>query len=718
MSVSRDVCEPAPPRTGVSESSLWDCALYLYKRENVLLVLTANDRRPGALGLERRQRSQGAGAPAADTGGHAESATASVWVFWAPYESSTKHRELCQTDTARVSPEDKATFSRRHGASQPLDRGDPHAFSVCVGDLLALRRHLPAIGSPRVCFTKKGGEMLPELAFQEGGLRDFLSALRRHIELEPDSTDPDLFYVRAAIADDCPRSRKASNVQISNKGFRVQPRTNRRFSASPAAIAMLVQEQPSHIQSGPVVIPQAPSANPRLCEQQHRHASEASSPSAVSGSSREDSIFGTTLAAEEELTFHLLERFAQITRLARTATSSLSAAYRQRRTRGRRTASSTVTDDANPNAASKDNEYPAVSEDATSDEPLASVTVQYENGEIIPPLRTLDRDFARYRPLRAAAGVSREAFQRGRRLDPLAMRRAIFAGGLEEDARADAWPYLLGVFDWTISPEEEQEQRSRLEKEYVVLREQWRSISEKQERRFTKYRDRRAQIEKDVVRTDRNVDLFRNDDSVALSQLFNILLTHAFFNFDLGYCQGMSDLAAPIVYVLGAKDEALAFWCFAALMDVLERNFRKDQSGMNEELARLAIITKHIDGGLYEYLKQQQADNFYFCYRWLLVRFKREFPFEQVLYLWDVMWAAPGSVGGGLFHLYVAAALLELHRDVILQYRLSADELFSYASRMAMRNDAELVIAKAETLFKEFGLPAEIELQLTQKRLI
>jgi len=35
-----------------------------------------------------------------------------------------------------------------------------------------------------------------------------------------------------------------------------------------------------------------------------------------------------------------------------------------------------------------------------------------------------------------------------------------------------------------------------------------------------------------------------------------------------------------------------------------------------------------------------------------------------------------------------------------------------------MRNDAELVIAKAETLFKEFGLPAEIELQLTQKRLI
>ena len=38
--------------------------------------------------------------------------------------------------------------------------------------------------------------------------------------------------------------------------------------------------------------------------------------------------------------------------------------------------------------------------------------------------------------------------------------------------------------------------------------------------------------------------------------------------------QGMSDLCAPILAVL--RDEAEAFWCFAALMDRLEGNFNTD----------------------------------------------------------------------------------------------------------------------------------------------
>lgn len=38
--------------------------------------------------------------------------------------------------------------------------------------------------------------------------------------------------------------------------------------------------------------------------------------------------------------------------------------------------------------------------------------------------------------------------------------------------------------------------------------------------------------------------------------------------------QGMSDLAAPILCTM--KDEAEAFWCFAALMDRMESNFHVD----------------------------------------------------------------------------------------------------------------------------------------------
>lgn len=43
------------------------------------------------------------------------------------------------------------------------------------------------------------------------------------------------------------------------------------------------------------------------------------------------------------------------------------------------------------------------------------------------------------------------------------------------------------------------------------------------------------------------------------------MVTYSFFNFDLGYVQGMSDLLAPIL--VNMQDEVAAYWCFKNLMD-------------------------------------------------------------------------------------------------------------------------------------------------------
>ncbi len=51
--------------------------------------------------------------------------------------------------------------------------------------------------------------------------------------------------------------------------------------------------------------------------------------------------------------------------------------------------------------------------------------------------------------------------------------------------------------------------------------------------------------------------------------------------------------------------------------------------------------------------------------RWILIAFKREFPFDDVLRLWEVLWTDYYS---NSFVLFVALALLESHRDVILRY--------------------------------------------------
>lgn len=50
---------------------------------------------------------------------------------------------------------------------------------------------------------------------------------------------------------------------------------------------------------------------------------------------------------------------------------------------------------------------------------------------------------------------------------------------------------------------------------------------------------------------------------------------------------------------------------------------------------------------------------------WVLIAFKREFAFDDVLRLWEVLWTDYYSND---FVLFVALAVLESHRDVILRY--------------------------------------------------
>ena len=65
-------------------------------------------------------------------------------------------------------------------------------------------------------------------------------------------------------------------------------------------------------------------------------------------------------------------------------------------------------------------------------------------------------------------------------------------------------------------------------------------------------------------RTDRNHPFYEGEGNSNLETLNDILMTYIMYNFDLGYVQGMSDLLAPILYVI--QNEATAFWCFVGYM--------------------------------------------------------------------------------------------------------------------------------------------------------
>ena len=189
-------------------------------------------------------------------------------------------------------------------------------------------------------------------------------------------------------------------------------------------------------------------------------------------------------------------------------------------------------------------------------------------------------------------------------------------------------------------------------------------------------------------RTDRHIPLFAGEDTphpdpdspfaeagtnVHLEQMKDMLLTYNEYNKELGYVQGMSDLLAPIYAVM--QDDAVAFWGFVSFMDRMERNFLRDQSGMRVQLLTLDQLVQLLDPRLYMHLQKADSTNFFFFFRMLLVWYKREFPWMDVLRLWEVLWTDYLSSS---FHLFVALAILEKHRDVIMNHLQHFDEVLKY----------------------------------------
>jgi hypothetical protein len=193
------------------------------------------------------------------------------------------------------------------------------------------------------------------------------------------------------------------------------------------------------------------------------------------------------------------------------------------------------------------------------------------------------------------------------------IKAIIFERGVYPDIRNDVWRFLLGIVPWTSSEVERSQRLTEkwyrisvfiLRNSYTSIKSQWQEIlgdflsnhfdEEPQEKTSSawdesdtdnvvaKIIERKNRIMKDVVRTDREHEYFggsKNGITMPLAEspggsimlprnlqmLQNILLTYTMVDFDLGYVQGMNDLASPILLVLNSESEA--FWGFSTFMD-------------------------------------------------------------------------------------------------------------------------------------------------------
>ncbi|KAF9927576.1 GTPase activating protein [Mortierella alpina] len=337
--------------------------------------------------------------------------------------------------------------------------------------------------------------------------------------------------------------------------------------------------------------------------------------------------------------------------------------------------------------------------------------------------------------------------QAGRlKVDEVQVRETVFRGGIDHDIRIEVWKFFLGIYPWDSTEAERIVIRATKAEEYYALKRQWFDDAAVQDSEV--FQEQKLRIEKDVHRTDRTISFFASEtlpnpsgdftgvgSNENLELLKDILLTYnvwaanpsststdtsktsaSFINAEdqgesspaaesnllEGYVQGMSDFLAPVFAVMG--DEVMGFWAFVGLMERTKKNFYRDQVGMQSQLETLCQLIQVLDPKLYKHLEKCEALNLFFCFRWLLIWFKREFEWVDIMRLWEVLFS---DFLSSQFQLFVAMSILDKHRDVMMDHLQGFDEILKYVNDLSMTIDLEETLQDAEILYRRLESLAE-----------
>ncbi|XP_044463087.1 TBC1 domain family member 17-like isoform X2 [Mangifera indica] len=621
-----------------SSSSEPDGAEVVYSKDNVTIHPTqfASERISGKLKLIK----QGS----------------SLFMTWIPYKG--------QNSNAKLSEKDRNLYTIR---------------AVLFTDVHSIRRHTPAIGWQFIIVVLSSGLAYPPLYFYNGGVREFLATANQHVVLVRSAEDANVFLVNDFQS---PLQKTLSSLEL--------PR-----------VVTLASGPSTTVSVGDCLL------NENQDRPYEAVGQVSSSISRYNGRQRQKSH-----DPSRDISIQVLEKFSLVTKFARETTSQL---FPENYSNGfghfegnfenqsiqnyhHKASYDTVKDS---NAENVCDEIPVPSD------PLEKIphrkhnhneeaATNVRNFKLIN-LKELDKQTLVWgKPRQPPLGPQEWATfldSEGRVMDSEALRKRIFYGGIEHKLRREVWAFLLGYHTYDSTYAEREYLRSIKKSEYETIKHQWQSISTEQARRFTKFRERKGLIDKDVVRTDRSRPFYDGDDNPNVNLLRDILLTYSFYNFDLGYCQGMSDLLSPILFVV--EDESESFWLFVALMERLGPNFNRDQNGMHTQLFALSKLVELLDRPLHNYFKQNECLNYFFCFRWVLIQFKREFEYEKTMRLWEVLWTHYLSEH---LHLYVCVAILKRYRNKIMGEQMDFDTLLKFINELSGRIDLDPILRDAEAL--------------------
>jgi hypothetical protein len=287
--------------------------------------------------------------------------------------------------------------------------------------------------------------------------------------------------------------------------------------------------------------------------------------------------------------------------------------------------------------------------------------------------------------------------------------------GIAPSQRAAVWPILFRVLPFGSGRAAVLQSRTA---EYLSVREQWRSMSKMQFKYKSVVCDAFTTIRVDVKRTHPSevITSIPTWDSILVS----ILRTFTLWNLDVCYTQGLNDLAVVFMTVFmpavgrtlnGDEAEALAFWCFAAFVELIGSGLIAENMMVmqDRELKQIMGIIANFHPACAKWLTSNGLDDLSFLISSFILAYGRSFEPSAIVRIWEALVTVKAP---WLFLRYFSASLLILSFPSFLKVsNCSVGKLVSLMDDVFRQQDVGAVIGVSLSMMEKSKAAVQAEIK-------
>ncbi|VDM32999.1 unnamed protein product [Hydatigera taeniaeformis] len=189
------------------------------------------------------------------------------------------------------------------------------------------------------------------------------------------------------------------------------------------------------------------------------------------------------------------------------------------------------------------------------------------------------------------------------------------------------------------------------------------------------------QIDLDINRTFRSTTFFNEAFGPRQQVLFRILAAYSMYNTEVGYCQGMSDIAGMLlIYIM---DEEEAFWALAQLLDGPHHKmhclFVRDFPGLRRYFTHHDRVLRTHLRKVFKHFRREHVDCCTYALKWYMQCFLGRLPISLTLRIWDIY-----LLEGEKAMVAMAYNILKMHKQRLL--RMDQMQIFTFLQDEIVRD--------------------------------